>query len=306
MPTPESVRTFFLVLESSSSLRKAISLAASALAFFELDARVHVLGVFAEDDDVHALRVLHRAGNALVVLDRPHAGVEVEQLAQRHIQRADAAAHRRRQRPFDGDAQIARRGHRVVGQPFAELPEGLLAGEDLKPADRPPPAIGLLDRGVKDPLRGLPDVPPRAVAFDKRDDGMVGRGDLPVAVLNRLAVWRQLQSVVGGLHALFCDPPHMWSIRGYHLQFGHGNGGRGKKGRICRLNAEMEQANTHLGEVLGSDASNSACGANWRNAVMRASSPIGCLKKIDRESVNPNLLTALTSCGGSAPLLCMP
>ncbi len=50
-------------------------------ALLELDAGVHVLSVFAEDDDIDLLWVLHRAGHALVVLHGAHAGIKVEQLA---------------------------------------------------------------------------------------------------------------------------------------------------------------------------------------------------------------------------------
>ena len=191
---------------SRSSFRNEISRAASSRALFELDARVHILGVLAEDDDVDLLRVLHRAGHALVILHRPHAGVEIENLAQRHVERANAAADRRSERSLDGDAQIARRGHRIVGQPVAELAEGLFAGEDLEPADGALAAVGLFDRGVEDPLRSLPDVAAGAVAFDEGNDGMVGNGKLPVLVVDRLAVFRQLQPVIGALHDFLETP----------------------------------------------------------------------------------------------------
>ena len=102
-------------------------------ALLELDAGVHVFSVFAEDDDVELLGVLHRAGHALVILDRANAGVEVEDLAQGHVEGADAAADGRGERAFDGDAQVARGGYGVVGQPGVELAEGFFAGEDLKP-----------------------------------------------------------------------------------------------------------------------------------------------------------------------------
>ena len=113
-------------------------------AFAELDAGVDVLGVLAEDHDVELLRMLHRAGHAAVVLHRPDAGVEIEHLAQRDIQRADAAAYRRGQRPFDGDAQITRGIYGIVGQPVLELAIRLLAGEDFEPLDAALAAIGLL------------------------------------------------------------------------------------------------------------------------------------------------------------------
>ena len=70
-------------------------------ALLELDAGVHILSVFAEDNDIDLLGVLHRAGHALVVLHRPHAGVEIENLAQGHVERANASADGRGERPFD-------------------------------------------------------------------------------------------------------------------------------------------------------------------------------------------------------------
>ena len=144
--------------------------------------------------------MLHRAGHALVVLHRPHAGIEIEHLPQRHVERADAAADGRGQRSLDGDAQVARGGDRVVGQPGVELAKCLFAGEDLKPLDGALAAVGLFDRGVEDALRSLPDVAARAVALDERNDGIVGHLKLPVAVLNRLAVGGKRKAVIGGLH----------------------------------------------------------------------------------------------------------
>ncbi len=102
---------------------------------FELDAGVYVFSVFAEDDDVDLFRMLHGAGHALVVLHGAYAGVEIEKLAQRDVERADAAADGRGERPLDGDAQVARGGDGLVGQPGVELAKGLFAGEDLEPLD---------------------------------------------------------------------------------------------------------------------------------------------------------------------------
>ena len=79
-----------------------------------LDAGVHVFGVLAEDDDVHALGVRDRRRRAVEVADRPDAGVEVQHLTQRDVQAADAAADRRRQRPLDRDFVGLDRFERVV------------------------------------------------------------------------------------------------------------------------------------------------------------------------------------------------
>src|SRR6185437_14706718 len=102
-----------------------------------------------------------------------NAGIKIECLAQGHVERADAAANRSGERPFDGDAQIARRVYGVVGQPVLELAKGLLAGEDFKPLYAALAAIRLLHCGVEDALRCAPDVPARAVAFDVRNDGVI-------------------------------------------------------------------------------------------------------------------------------------
>ncbi len=169
-------------------------------ALLELDARVHILSVLAEDHDVEFFRVLHRAGHALVVLHRPHARIQIENLPERHVQRADASADGRGQRPFDGDAQIARRGYGIVRQPVGELPIGLFAGEDLEPANRALAAVGFLHSGVKYALRRLPDVAARAIALNEWNDGMIGNFKLSVAVFDRLAVLRHFQPVIRALH----------------------------------------------------------------------------------------------------------
>ena len=93
-----------------------------------LDARVDVLGVLAEDHHVHVLRPLHRARHALEPAHRPQADVEVELLAQRDVQRADAAADRRGERPLDADQVLAEGVERLVRQPVVDLLERLLAG----------------------------------------------------------------------------------------------------------------------------------------------------------------------------------
>ena len=70
------------------------------------DARVNVLGVFAEDDHVHLFRMLDGRGHAGEPLHGAQADIEIEHLAQRDIERADAAADGRGQRAFDADEII--------------------------------------------------------------------------------------------------------------------------------------------------------------------------------------------------------
>ncbi len=70
---------FFLAVFEQVVVEEVDQAGGVCAALLELDAGVHVLGVLAEDDDVELLGMLHGAGHALVVLDRAHAGVEVEQ-----------------------------------------------------------------------------------------------------------------------------------------------------------------------------------------------------------------------------------
>src|SRR5262249_34922022 len=149
-----------------------------------LDARVHVLGVLAEDDHVHVFRLLHRRGDAVEVAHRAHAGVEVELLPQRHVERADTAADRRGEWPLDGHAIVRDLIERLLRQVIVPLRLPLVAGPDLFPGDLLLPAINFGHRAVDDVLRGAPDVGAGAVAFDVGNDGRVGDDDLAVLVVD--------------------------------------------------------------------------------------------------------------------------
>ena len=171
MPLVSGKRIFLTFISSRS---QAIDLLRLGRARGPLHARVDVLGVLPEDDHVHVLRPLHRAGHALEVAHRPQADVEVQLLAQGDVQRADAAAHRRGQRALDAHQVLAEGGQRLGRHPLLRPVEGLLPGQDLQPGDLAAAAVGLLHRGVEDALRGAPDVAAGAVAFDVGDDRMVG------------------------------------------------------------------------------------------------------------------------------------
>ncbi len=143
-----------------------------------LVAGIDVLGVLPEDDHVDQLGVQHRRGDAGEPAHRAQADVEVEDLAQGHVERADAAADRRGQRALDPDQVRAEGLDRLVGQPVARLVERLLAGQDLLPGD----LVAVLGGGgIEDQLGGGPDVDPGAVALDEGDDGLFG--DLERAVV---------------------------------------------------------------------------------------------------------------------------
>ena len=159
-----------------SSCRNAISLRAPSDSASHSMPGVDVLGVLAEDHHVRLRRVLERARHAAEVAHRAQADVEVELLAQRHVERADAAADRRRHRALDRDRVLPQRDERLVRQPDvgAVEPGRLLAGVDLHPVDRARAAVRLRDGGVDDGLHHGRDVDADAVALDERDDRVVG------------------------------------------------------------------------------------------------------------------------------------
>src|SRR5262249_30718467 len=102
--------------------------------------------------------------------------VEIEHLAQTDVDRADAAADRRRQRPLDRDPVGADLLDRLVGEPGVLAVDlvRLLAGVDLAPGDAAAPAVGAGDGGVEDAHRGLPDVGSGTVAPEEGDERVVG------------------------------------------------------------------------------------------------------------------------------------
>src|SRR5581483_2273262 len=162
-----------------------------------LDARVDVLRVLAEDHHVDLVGALDGARDALEPAHGPEADVEVEDLAERDVERADAAADGRRERALDAHPELLERGDRLVRKPVAEAVERLLAGVDLAPGDLPLAAVRLLDRGVEDALRGAPDVGAGAVALDEGEDRTIGHRELPVRPhADRLAVLRHRNDLV--------------------------------------------------------------------------------------------------------------
>ena len=158
-----------LVLEEGDQLAGAGGLG------LPLDPGVDVLGVLAEDDHVRLGRVLERARHAWEMPHRPQADEEVELLPQRHVERADAAADRRRHRPLDRDRVLACGLQGLVGQPdiAAVDTRRLLARVDLHPVDPAGAAVGLLDGGVDHRPHRRGDVDADPVTLDERDDRIV-------------------------------------------------------------------------------------------------------------------------------------
>jgi hypothetical protein len=98
-----------------------------------LEAGVDVLGVLPEDHHVDLLGVEHRGGHPGEPAHRAQADVEVENLAQRDVERAEATADRRGEWSLDADQVGAEGLDGLLGEPVAGLVERLLAGQDLLP-----------------------------------------------------------------------------------------------------------------------------------------------------------------------------
>ena len=154
-----------------------------------LDAHVDVLGVLAVHDHVEVLRPLVGAGGAGVVAAGAHAAVEIKDLAQGHVQGADAATDRCGERALDRHAVGADRREGVLRQVLIGAVEvaGLIAGVHLEPLDPARAAIGLCHGRIQHLLGGGPDVHPGAVAADEGDDRVVGHDRLAVLEADRRA-----------------------------------------------------------------------------------------------------------------------
>ncbi len=137
----------------------------------DLETRVDVLGVLAKDHHVDQFGAEHRRRDSGEPTHRPEADVEVEDPAQSHVQRSDAATDRRGQRALDADQMGAKCLDRLVGQPTPRLVERLLPGQDFLPRH----LVAALGRGgVEHRFGRRPDVHADAVAFDERNDGLFG------------------------------------------------------------------------------------------------------------------------------------
>ena len=123
---------------------------------------------------VHFLGLLDRRHHPLEPTHRPQADIEVECLAQRHIERTDTAPHRSGQRSLDADQIFTESLHRGLGQPFACLPERFSTRQHFLPLNGPLAAIGYLDSPVHYLLAYRGDFSPYAISLDKRDGHPVG------------------------------------------------------------------------------------------------------------------------------------
>jgi hypothetical protein len=98
---------------------------------------------------------------------------KIQLLAQRHVERADATAHRGGHRPLDGHGIFLEGVEGFLRQPLVGAVElgGLLAGVDLHPVNLLLAAVGLFNCGIDDLDHHRGDIHPDAVTLD---EGMMG------------------------------------------------------------------------------------------------------------------------------------
>jgi hypothetical protein len=178
---------------------------------------IDVLGVLAEDDEVHLVGVLVGGGDAFEVANRTDAGVQIEMLTEADVDRPEPRAHavvlaalvtgarmvllvgaveadvrlfadRGCKRALDCDLQMADSFDRLVGELRAVVVQALEAGEQGAPGDLPGTRVGVGDRAVDDLLHDGSDVEADAVSSQVSDDRMVTDDQTAVPDLNKIAL----------------------------------------------------------------------------------------------------------------------
>jgi len=148
---------------------------------FVFDAAVEALGVLADDDQVDAFVSGLDAGHGA---DGADGGVEVELLAQLHVNALEALADGRGDGALEGDLVGLDGGERPLGQDVVvPLVEGGGAGGELDPVDGQ-------TRGVDDAAGGGGDLRADAVAGDHDDRVLLGHsGERSFARSGRLTLY---------------------------------------------------------------------------------------------------------------------
>src|SRR4051812_21745100 len=138
--------------------------------------------------------MLHRRGRA-VVLHGPHAGIKIEDLPERDVQRPNAAANRRSERSLDADTELTNSSNGIIRKPIVELCLGLFTCKDLVPCDLPLPVISTVYCCVEHADRCFPDIAAGAITLNERNDWVVRHIQLSVLVLDLFSARRERNSV---------------------------------------------------------------------------------------------------------------
>ena len=168
-----------------------------------LDTRIDVLGILPEDHHVELFRLAHRRWCAAVVLHRPYAGIQVEPLAQCHVEAAHAAPHRRSHRSLDRYSVMADGVERALRQPFTNFGMRFPARQKFHPGNSARAAIRVGDGTIEHVARRHPNIRPDPVAFHPADDRLIGDDQSILTVeLDADALGRRRVAVGGHLGLL--------------------------------------------------------------------------------------------------------
>ncbi len=164
-----------------------------------LNTGVDILRVFTKDNHVGLFRMNHRTRHTFKPAHWANTGIQIQLLAQGHVQRANTTAHRCGQRPFNGDAIFLQGLQCLWGQPdILAIDLGrFLAGVDLHPDNLALAAIGFGYRRIDHFQHGGSDIHTNTIPLNKRNNRMVGNIEGVVGVDgDLLTVGRNLNMLV--------------------------------------------------------------------------------------------------------------
>ena len=143
---------------------------------FVFNTGVNVLRVFAEDHHMGLLWLFQRRRHAFEILHRTQAHIQIEFLAQSHIEGANTASHGGGEWAFDGHHVLSQDSQSFFRQPhiWAINLGRLFTGIDFHPVNLSLTAIGFGNSGIDHFEHDRGDIKSGAVALDIGDDGLQG------------------------------------------------------------------------------------------------------------------------------------
>ena len=126
--------TYFL--HSHLVAQKSIELFSFRSPLFPFYTGINIFCIFAENMHVYFLRFLYRRNHSTEPAYRTQTNIQIECLAQCHIQRTDAFAYRSSKRSLYTDKVFAKSIHCSFRKPFSGLLECLFSSQYFFPLDR--------------------------------------------------------------------------------------------------------------------------------------------------------------------------
>ena len=149
-------------------MQEAIELFGFRCSGFPFDTRINIFRILTEYAHVYLLRFFHRRNYASIPTHGTQAHIQIECLAQRHVQRTDTAADRCSQRSLNTYLISAECFHRFFRQPGTRFIKCPLTCQHFFPSDAPAVSIGFLQGCIHHSLHGRSDLCPYSVTCNKR------------------------------------------------------------------------------------------------------------------------------------------